>query len=114
MSQLTRKHLSQPWFDYIKNGNKVIEGRINNPESFFAKVEIGTSFVFYNNQKELMVKTIRKTTYPTFKEMLEAETLEKVLPGIKTIEDGVQEYYKFEGFQENEKLYGVVALELGL
>jgi ASC-1-like (ASCH) protein len=43
---------------------------------------------------------------------LEIETLEKVLPGIKSIEEGVNEYYKFSEFKEGESKYGVIALQL--
>lgn len=43
--------------------------------------------------------------------MLEKEGLENVLPGVKSIEEGIQVYRRFYD-EEKEKKYGVVAIEI--
>ncbi|MQL86960.1 hypothetical protein Taro_019490, partial [Colocasia esculenta] len=49
--------------------------------------------------------------YPSFLEMLKAESLTKVLPGVKTIEEGVQVYRNFYT-EEKEKKSGVLAISV--
>ena len=80
------KNLSEPWFTLIKLKIKSVEGRLNkdtfknNELSFERKFTIQiTDIVYYDN----------------FKNYLEQEKLENCLPGIDTIEDGLNVYYKY-------------------
>jgi len=59
----------------------------------------------------VLTKIVGKRAYSTFKEYLETEGLDKCLPGIETIEDGVGVYYKYYT-PEDEAKYGVLAIEL--
>lgn len=54
-----------------------------------------------------------KDYYSSFREMLEQKGLERVLPDIKTIKDGVNVYYKFYTIEQEEK-YWIVALSISL
>ncbi|XP_059632424.1 uncharacterized protein LOC132275059 [Cornus florida] len=49
--------------------------------------------------------------YASFSEMLEAESLTKVLPGVKTTEEGVRIYQKFYT-EEKERSNGVLAIHV--
>jgi ASC-1-like (ASCH) protein len=42
-----KKHLSQPWFDYIKSGEKTIEGRLN--KDFWSNININDIIIWYND-----------------------------------------------------------------
>jgi ASC-1-like (ASCH) protein len=52
-----------------------------------------------------------KRTYSTFAEMLRSEGLEKCLPGIFSIEDGVAIYRQFYS-KEEEAQFGVLAFKV--
>jgi ASC-1-like (ASCH) protein len=108
------EHLSEPWFTEINEGRKTIEGRKN--KGIFANMTIGDIIEWYNDDNEYrscrsIVTNIRK--YNTFKDYLLEEGLSKCLPTIDDIDDGVNVYYQYYT-KEDEKKYGVVAIELKL
>lgn len=98
-----RKHLSEPWFSFVAQGLKTIEGRLNKGD--FRKMKEGDTITFFNNNREVTVRVIAKKYYPTFKRMLALEDKEKVLPSCSDMNI----YYKYYT-KEEEKKYGVVAL----
>ena len=102
-----RKHLSQPWFDLIKNGTKEYEGRIYDGD--WSQMKVGDKITFYNDVKEydVNIKEIKK--FDSFKSGIESVGLEKVLP--TEVDNSVDEaiknvYYKFYS-PKNEKKFGI-------
>jgi len=112
MSKLITKDISEPWFSLIKVGLKTVEGRLNKGD--FASLTKGDCIKVDNIQLGFMRNyTIKITSihkYTSFKEYLEKEKLEKCLPGIDTIEDGVKVYYKYYPKKEDEEKYKIVAI----
>jgi ASC-1-like (ASCH) protein len=104
-------HLGEPHFSDIKNGTKTVEGRLNKGK--FRVMSIGDTIIFHNKSTDEIIKVIvtKKTVYNTFKEMLESEGLDIVLPRQLVIEDGVNVYRQFFT-EEQEKGHGVVAIGL--
>ena len=108
--KISRIRVNDPWFTYIKNGAKKYEGRRNN--RIFNE---GEYLLIQHNTDECqdpvtkMLKKIHK--FKTFEEALSILPLEEVLPGVKTVEEGVQIYYKFVSL-ETQLRDGVVMLEL--
>lgn len=111
MSKLITKDISEPWFSLIKVGLKTVEGRLNKGD--FASLIKGDCIKVVNTKLGFMRNYIIKITsihkYTSFKEYLEKEKLEKCLPGIDTIEDGVKVYYKYYSKEDEEK-YKIVAI----
>ena len=64
-----------------------------------------------NNKDPFLTKITKISNYDTFRKYLETEGLENCLPGIKTIDDGVNIYYKYYT-PSQEKKYGVLAIHL--
>jgi ASC-1-like (ASCH) protein len=107
------KHLSEPWFSLIKIGAKKCEGRLNKGD--FSEMKKG-DYILFTNDDFGFTRTFRcKITsihdYDSFEEYLERETLEKCLPGIDTIEEGVNIYYKYYK-KEDEDKYKIKAIRL--
>jgi ASC-1-like (ASCH) protein len=104
------KNLSEPWFSLIKLRIKKVEGRLNKGD--FANMNIGDFILFTNNELgfernfKIQIKYI--SYYDNFKTYLENETLEKCLPGIDNIEDGLNVYYKYYK-KEDELEYKIKA-----
>ena len=100
-----------PWFNYIKDGIKSIEGRLDRGN--YSKLNSGDSLLIKNKESDELVNVeiIKKTKYRNFEEYLKTEGLEKTLPGIKTIEEGVSIYRGFYS-QDDEMTYGVLALSI--
>lgn len=107
------KHLSEPWFSLIKIGAKKCEGRLNKGD--FKEMKKGDFIIFENNdfgyKRIFKVKISSLRYYDTFTQYLTSEKLEKCLPGIDTLEQGANIYYKYYT-REDERQYKIVALRL--
>lgn len=105
-------HVSEPWFSLIKLGLKSIEGRKNKGK--FKEMKVDDVVEWNNNdfgERSFKSKILRKQEYKTFQEYLETEGLDKCLPGIDTLEEGVNVYYNYFT-KEDEQNFGVIAIEL--
>ncbi|KAF3953089.1 hypothetical protein CMV_021431 [Castanea mollissima] len=99
-------HVQEPFFSQLKDGKKTIEGRCAVGD--YNRIGSGT-LILFNKCVVLEVQDVHP--YASFSEMLGAESLAKVLPGVETIEEGVQIYRKFYT-EEKEKTNGVLAIHV--
>ena len=110
---LYTKNLSEPWFTLIKLGIKKCEGRLNKGD--FSEMKKSDIILFENNDfgfsRSFRCKIKHIRDYTTFEKYLENETLKKCLPGIDTIEDGVNIYYKYYKKEDEEK-YKIKAIRI--
>jgi ASC-1-like (ASCH) protein len=104
-------NVSDPWFLLIKKGNKKIEGRLN--KGTFANLKKDDIIKFKNNDSFFMAKIIKIIKYSTFEEYLSQEGLARTLPGIKTIKEGIDIYYKYYT-PEQEKEFGILEIYVKL
>ena len=105
-------HRDEPYFSFLKNGQKTIEGRIR--KKWYRILKPGDHIIVHNKDNEAdifetVVKDVRN--YSSIKEMLEKEQFKKILPDIETVEQGIEVYRKFYT-EEQEKEFGVVAIEV--
>ena len=107
------KNISEPWFSLIKLGIKKCEGRLKKGD--FDEMKKGDYIIFENNDfgflRSFQVKVTSIHIYNSFKHYLENETLKKCLPGIDTINEGINIYYKYYT-KEDENKYKIVAIRL--
>ncbi|ANF22368.1 ASCH domain-containing protein [Thermococcus piezophilus] len=101
-----RMGLQEEYLKAIAEGRKKVEGRLYDEKR--QGIKPGDTIIF-ENKLMVVVKDIR--VYSSFREMLEKEGLENVLPGVDSIEGGVKVYRKFYS-EDKEKKYGVAALEV--
>lgn len=108
---MEKKHLSQPWFDLVRQGAKRFEGRINS--GFWGQVSPGKRFIFYNEQESFVVEVKSTKKFQSFQTAIEWVGVERVLPGLDlTVEEAVnQVYYEFYS-KQMETHYGVVIIEV--
>jgi ASC-1-like (ASCH) protein len=105
--QLKTITVSQPWFNLIKEGKKIVEGRLN--KSVFAHLKVHDIVIWMNKESKCKSKIIYINEYKSFKEMLEREGLTNVLPGITNIDEGIMIYRQYYS-EHDEKQYGVLAI----
>lgn len=55
---------------------------------------------------------LRLSKYDSFLSMLKTEGLQNCLPGIGSLEDGVQIYHSFPDYKTRESAYGVLAIAI--
>uniref|UniRef100_A0A0E0DNL2 ASCH domain-containing protein n=1 Tax=Oryza meridionalis TaxID=40149 RepID=A0A0E0DNL2_9ORYZ len=92
-------HVQEPYFTQLRAGTKKVEGRL--AAGNYNRIAEG-SLLLFNKCLLLNVQAVRK--YASFSEMLQAEMISEVLPGV-----GV--YRKFYT-EEKESLYGVLAISV--
>ncbi|XP_038690740.1 uncharacterized protein LOC119989356 isoform X4 [Tripterygium wilfordii] len=98
--------VEEPFFSLFKDGQKTVEGRCAIGDH--DRIKPG-ALILLNKILVLEVQNVYR--YASFSEMLEAETLAKVLPGVNTVEEGVKVYRKFCP-EEKESLNGVIAIHV--
>ncbi|XP_044465327.1 uncharacterized protein LOC123195594 [Mangifera indica] len=97
-------HVQEPYFTQLKDGLKTVEGRCAVGD--YSRIGPG-ALILFNKCLVLEVQDVER--YGSFYEMLQAQSLAKVLPGIKSIVEGVQVYRKFYT-EEKEQSNGVLAI----
>ncbi|XP_024996369.1 uncharacterized protein LOC112529352 isoform X4 [Cynara cardunculus var. scolymus] len=111
-------HVQEPFFSQLKDGQKTIEGRCADGD--YNRIESGSSILF-NKCLLLQVQDVHR--YASFSDMLAAEDLANVLPGVETVKEvgdnqnnghvisGTQIYRRFYS-EEKERSKGVLAILL--
>ncbi len=98
-----RLHCPKPYFDYLKNGVKSIDGRENSPEYHYLK--IGDIVEFYCGDESFLAQITQLRTYKNIKEFLNKNNLPEILPNIDSIEEGEKIYRsEFENIDKYEFL----------
>ncbi|XP_042044352.1 uncharacterized protein LOC121790131 isoform X2 [Salvia splendens] len=96
--------LSEPFFSLLSDGVKTIEGRCAVGD--YKRIRAG-HVLLVNKCLTLQVQDVRQ--YSSFREMLEVENLANILPGVTSIEEGVQIYRNFYS-EEKERSNGILAI----
>ncbi|MBF0913794.1 ASCH domain-containing protein [Candidatus Gracilibacteria bacterium] len=101
-------NVQEPYKTFILNGQKIFEGRLNKGK--FAEMQVGDILEFENTKEKFEI--ISKNIFANFSKMMENLGFEKVIPDAESIDDAVNNvYYKFYS-PEDEKKFGVVAIEI--
>ena len=114
MSEEKSVTISSPWFGFIKSGKKKIEGRLN--FGYFSHLKENDIIRLSNSEKTEVIKCVVKKIekFGSFHELLDNERLKDVLPGIDTVEAGVEifnKFYKPEDITKNGVLGITLAVE---
>lgn len=107
--------VQERYFIDIKNGKKTVEGRINDGKFKFFKS--GDTLKIINNKntnERVLCKIVDVVRYSNFKDMLTYEGVDKCLPGIRKISEGVNIYHGISDYEERAKKFGVLAIRLKL
>ncbi|MBA3958287.1 MAG: ASCH domain-containing protein [Parachlamydiaceae bacterium] len=100
-------HCDDPWFSYIRQGIKPVEGR--KKTHTYQRIQVGDKINFSNGQESFLADVTEIREYQSIEEYLEDVTLEKALPGTKTMEEGLQIYYQWSP-EEKIRQYGFLGI----
>lgn len=100
-------YCDEPWFSYLRDEIKPVEGRINKPQ--YQKIREGDyiDFISEGDQFRVQVTEIRK--YPNVMDYLTDVTLEKALPGVSSLGEGERIYFQWNTPEEIER-WGFLAI----
>ena len=108
--------LQSPYFEFIQNGEKIYELRVNDAKR--REMKVGDIWIFSHNDnkslKKIKIKIIEKRIYKSFEEAIQDTGYLNLLPNAKSIEEAIEIYNSFGSYKEDSKLYGVVLFKLEL
>jgi len=107
--KIHRLHCQDPWFTFIRQETKTVEGRKNLPQ--FKDWQVGDTLIFFLDEKEFCTKIIDLRHYSSLEDYLRTEGIAKVLPGVKSLEEGLAIYYQWSKPEEIIQ-YGFLAIEV--
>lgn len=100
-------HCDDPWFTYIKQGRKPVEGR--KKTHTYKRIKVGDYINFSNGKESFLAAVTEIRDYDTLEEYLEDVTLAKALPGVKTMQEALDIYYEWSP-EEKIKQYGFLGI----
>ena len=110
-----QQFIPEPWFSLIKTGVKTTYATLL--QKYVKNIVKGDVIVFHNDElgftRKVSVKITSLHTYSTFLECFEKESLEKLLPGIDTLEEGIFVYNNVYSTSDQKK-HKVVAIRFRL
>jgi ASC-1-like (ASCH) protein len=95
---------SDPWFSLLENGIKPVEGR--KAQEKYTSLKPGDEVCFHctNCDKSFNAIIERVDKFKTLIEYLNGVSLEKALPGIKNLEEGIKIYSEWSAWEEIDKM----------
>ncbi|XP_022992292.1 uncharacterized protein LOC111488653 isoform X4 [Cucurbita maxima] len=97
-------HVDEPFFTQLKDGQKSIEGKYALAK--YNRLEPGMLIIF---NKCLLFEISDVRRYASIYDMLESENLRSIIPGVESIDEGLQ-ILKFLNEEEEEIADGVLAI----
>lgn len=104
--------LRNPYLGQIKTGQKTIEGRINS--GLMLRLREGDRIRFHNQSDSVACEITRITRHASFEEMLTEEGVEKCLPGLRSVREGVAIYDRIPQYPQKAARFGVLAIAIKL
>ncbi len=92
--------VSEPWYTYLVNGTKTVEGRKASPK-WISTLQSGYSLKITNGIGNYFILVITEIhRYQSIREYLEKEGLERCLPGVTSLELGERIYRQWSTEEE--------------
>jgi ASC-1-like (ASCH) protein len=105
--------LSSPHFEDIESGRKKYENRVNEEKrQHLKKGDIITMSHDKDGDRKYEVRIVNITKYKYFDDVFSDLGLENVLPGVRSVEEGVKLYESIQGYEFNGRRLGVLCFEL--
>ena len=100
-----------PWFSLIREGRKPVEGRKASPA--YTKIETGDTVEFFCDNESFQAQVVGINRYSSLEAYLANETLERALPGVSSIDEGIKIYLQWSA-KEQIKRHGFLGIQMAL
>lgn len=91
-------HCQDPWFSYLEQGIKPVEGRKGQEK--YTSLLPGDQIRFHFEERAFTAKVVRVDRFTSVAEYLNGVGLDKALPGVQTIEEGIAIYSQWSTPEE--------------
>lgn len=100
-------HCDDPWFTMIRQGVKPVEGRKGTHT--YKKIKAGDRINFSNGKESFLADVTEVRSYASIEEYLQDVTVEKALPGVKTVQEALDIYFQWST-EEKIRQYGFLGI----
>lgn len=100
-------HCEDPWFSYLRDGVKKVEGRKGTP--LHLKIKVGDYLTFTNGMEGFVAEVTGIRHYASLEEYLTDVGISRALPGIKTMEEAKAIYLQWSQ-EEQIKEFGFLGI----
>lgn len=97
-------------FNEVRDGTKKIETRAMNEK--YDSIEQGDEIMFTCGEDHFTKKVSKTYHWPTVEAMLIEVPLDKVMPGLLTVEEAKNRYSTYPGYMEKIEKGGILGFEL--
>ena len=108
---LHKIHCQEPWFSLIRQGKKPVEGRKASPS--YKSIKVDDTIEFFGGQESFICVVEAINRYSSLEEYLRCETLERALPGVKTMDEGIRIYLQWSTREQINK-HGFLGIQVRL
>lgn len=105
-------NLEDRWFNYVASGEKIYECRIFDDTLKNLKI---SEYIFFNNKAACITKKkliVGLLYFSSLEEMFVEIPIEKLLPGITSIEEGIRIYKNIPGYELDSIHKGILVIKL--
>jgi len=104
--------LNSPWYEYVDQASKTFEGRrADNSRKYKIGDYIRFTHYIDASRPSFLVKIIGLLFFPDFRAALNTLGLERVLPGVRSMDEGIEIYSKFVSRETQQKV-GVCMIQV--
>lgn len=110
---MTEMKLDSKYYRAILSGKKPYEIRLLDEKRKLLQVGGVITFRDSNNKENsFQVKILELKTFQNFEEAISSVGIENVLPGVKSLEDGVKIYHKIANYKEKAEVLCVLRIKI--
>lgn len=104
-------HLDEVYFNAIKDGKKIYETRVFDEKRQQIKLLDKIKFFDRNSKRTFTKEVVELAYFSNFEDAIREVGIKKVLPNVRSLEEGVKLYESFPGYREGAKKYGVLRIK---
>lgn len=105
--------LNSPWYEYVRDGYKKYEGRCDwkQVKEYVVGDLINVSHHTDSTREQYQIQIVKIHKYKNFEEGLRNLNLNQVLPGVQTVEEGIEIYKKYYKLSTQNE-HGICMIEI--
>ena len=108
---LHKIHCQEPWFSLIRQGKKPVEGRKATEQ--YSRIKAGDTIQFFCGSESFECKVTGINKYLSLEEYLRNETLERALPGVSSMEEGIRIYLQWSTSEQINR-HGFLGIQVAV
>ena len=111
---MTKMNLETIHFENIQNGSKQYETRVYDKKRQLIKLKEIVTFQERDSKRKFTAMITELSWFKNFKDAIKSVGIKKVLPNVRSLEDGIKLYESFPNYKKGAKKFGVLRMKFHL